>query len=124
MAKATTPLYVGTNALVAALDPTTGTELWRTKLPKASSGGGPVTILIKDQRLYVGCCGRAYCLDARTGEVLWQNGLPKMGYHTVLLAMQGAEGVPLQDAVLAADYRRRQEAAAAAAAGAAGAAGS
>jgi outer membrane protein assembly factor BamB len=117
MARAQKLLYVGTNAIVAALDPATGEELWRTKLPKAGMGGSPVTILIKEQRLYVGCYGRAYCLDARTGDVLWQNGLPKMGYHTVLLALEGAQGVSSQDLVVA-EARRQQEAAAAAAAGA------
>lgn len=117
MALPSTPLYVGTNRFVAALDPHTGAELWRTKLPKCSSD--LATILIKGDRLYVGCYGRAFCLDRRDGSVLWQNGLPGLGYCTVLLAMEGAEAGTSNDAAAGADRRRRQQAAAAA--GAAGA---
>ena len=79
------PLYVGTNGFVAALDPQTGEELWRTKLPRG--GASTVTLLIKQTQLYAGCHGRVFCLDKRTGAVLWQNGLPKMGFQPVLLAL-------------------------------------
>ena len=115
MARKVEPLYVGTNRFVAAIEPRTGEELWRTKL----SGGGlgsPVTILIKDKHLYVGHYGRVHCLDRRDGSVRWSNGLSKMGFHAVLLAMEGAQGSG--DAGLVVDdQRRRGQAAAGATAG-------
>ena len=115
MAARQTPLYVGTNRFVVALDPRTGAELWRTKLPKGGLGS-PVTIIIKGLHLYVGHYGRVYCLAKSDGTVLWENGLPKTGYHAVLLAMEGAQG---GTGALAAtvEQQRRQAAAAAAAAG-------
>ncbi len=116
MPRKKTPLYVGTNRIVAALDPDTGVELWRTKLPKGGSSGSPVSIVIKGQHLYVGCYGHVHCLDKRNGELLWHNGLAKMGYHVVLLAMEGAEGATSQGGAAAAERLRRQRQAAAAAA--------
>jgi outer membrane protein assembly factor BamB len=124
MAYTQTPLYVGTNRHVAALDPQTGEELWRTRLPKCSAIGEPVTMVIKDGRLYVGSYGQVWCLDQRDGTLLWRNGLPKLGYHAVLLAMEGAEAGTAQDAAaVVARRRQQQQAAAAGSAGAAGAAG-
>ena len=114
MARGPTPLYVGTNRHVLALDPRTGAELWRTKLPKGGIGS-PVTIVIKGQNLYVGHHGRVYGLDRRNGSILWQNDLPRTGYHAVLLAMEGAENTGGAGAVVD-EQRRRQQAAAAAAA--------
>ncbi|MFH1748470.1 MAG: PQQ-binding-like beta-propeller repeat protein [Planctomycetota bacterium] len=110
-------LYIGTNRHVAALDPRTGEELWRTRLPRGS--GHPVTMIMKGPYIYAGCYGHVYCLDKRTGEILWENGLPKMGFYTVLLALEGASACTSGDAACAdADMRRRQQAAAASSGGA------
>jgi len=117
MAQANTPLYIGTGRFVAALDAQSGEELWRTKLPH-SGNGGPVTLLIKGAHVFIGCHGRAYCLDKHTGGVLWQNGLPKMGFHAVLLALEGADAGSCGSAASAAVQRQREKAAAAAASGA------
>ena len=103
-------LYIGTNRYIAALDPRTGEEVWRTKLPH--SGPTIVTILIKDRNLFVGHAGRVYCLDKRSGEVQWENGLSRMGYHPVLLAMEGAQG-STSSGMSAAEAERRRRAAAA-----------
>ena len=116
MTRGMKPVYVGTNRFVMSLDPRTGTELWRTKLPKGGMGS-PVTMLIKGQHLYVGHYGHVFCLDKRNGTIVWQNGLSKTGYHAVLLAMEGAEGSS-GSAVAAADLQRRRQAAAGAGAGA------
>jgi outer membrane protein assembly factor BamB len=84
MARGMTPLYVGTNRHVAALDPQSGEELWRVKLPH---GGTPiVAILIGDKRLFIGHAGYVYALDRQAGAVLWENGLPGMGFRPVMLA--------------------------------------
>ena len=110
MTRGRQPLYVGTNGHVLALDPVRGEELWRTKLPKRSTGA-PTTIVIKGHHLFVGHYGRVFALDRRTGEVLWQNELSKTGYHAVLLAMEGATS-PGGDAVTVARQRRQAQQAA------------
>ena len=114
MTRGMKPVYAGTNRFVMALDPRTGEELWRTKLPKGGMGS-PVTMLIKGQHLYVGHYGHVFCLDKRNGSLVWQNGLPKTGFHAVLLVMEGAEGSG-GSAVAAVDLQKRQQAAAAGAA--------
>jgi glucose dehydrogenase len=91
MAGAMKNLYVGTNRWVAAINPRTGEEHWRTKLPKGRIGN-PVTMLVEGQHLYVGHYGHVFCLDKRTGSILWQNSLSRMGFHPVLLAMEGVAG--------------------------------
>lgn len=67
-----TPLYIGTNGHVVALDPWTGVELWRTKLPRCVGMGAIVSITVKHNLLFAGaraasgawtratggCCGR------------------------------------------------------------------
>ena len=111
MPKGPKVLYIGTNRFVTALNAKTGEESWRTKLPHA--GGAVVTILIKDRCLFVGHAGHAYCLDKRTGEILWENGLPKMGYHPVLLAMEGAQGSSSGEVAASWIEQRRRQAAAA-----------
>ncbi len=115
----TTPLFVGTNGYVAALDPDSGQELWRTKLPKCGGHGEPVAMVIKGSRLFAGANGKVWCLDKSDGSVCWMNGLPGTGYHTVLLALEDAAGGTGLDATLAAEHRRRQQRAAAASAAAA-----
>jgi outer membrane protein assembly factor BamB len=111
------PLCIGTNRWVAMLDPRTGTEQWRTRLPH---GGAIVSLLLKKSRLFVGHAGYVYCLDVRNGGILWENGLPRMGYHPVMPMMDGAIGSAT--AALAAGYlaERRKRAAAAGGAAAAG----
>ena len=111
MAKSQPPLFIGTSRFVAALDPATGAELWRTKLPHGT-GGTPVSLLIKGRQLFAGCYGRVYCLDKQTGAILWENGLPKMGFYAVLMALEGADAGSSPEALIAAEqYRQQQEAA-------------
>lgn len=119
MAKSKTLLYVGTHRYVAAIAPKTGEEVWRVKLPHA--GYSVPSILIKDDYLYVGHAGRVYCLNKQFGELLWENGLPRLGWQTVVMAMEGAEGTTSHVAAATAANRRRQAAAAGGAGGAAAA---
>jgi outer membrane protein assembly factor BamB len=88
MAKPDTLLYLGTNRSVVAIEPQTGAERWRTRLPH--SGGSTVTVLVGRTHLFVGHAGRAYCLDRRSGSIIWENGLPRMGFYPVLLARDAA----------------------------------
>jgi outer membrane protein assembly factor BamB len=89
MSRPPNPLYIGTNRHVAALDPRTGAELWRTKLPHG--GSAIVTLLIGKAYIFAGHAGHAYCLDQRLGSIIWENDLPKMGYNPMLLAMDPAQ---------------------------------
>jgi hypothetical protein len=107
------PLIIGTNRIVAAINPRNGEELWRTKLPRGA--GTPVTLLLKEPYVFAGCNGRVYCLDARTGDLVWENGLPRMGYYTVLMAMEGANAVSSPGAAIESERSRRQQQAAGAA---------
>jgi outer membrane protein assembly factor BamB len=86
MARRNSPLYLGTNRFVAAIDPQSGEERWRTRLPHG--GTGIVAVLVADAHLFVGHAGHAYCLDKRLGSILWENNLPRMGYRPVLLACE------------------------------------
>ena len=111
MARSKTLLYIGTHRYVAAIEPKTGEEVWRTKLPHA--GYAVPSILIKGDHLYVGHSGRVYCLNKQFGELLWENGLPRLGFQTVVMAMEGAEGTSAHVPAATAANRRRQAAAAA-----------
>lgn len=105
-------LYAGTNRHVIALDPRTGEEVWRTKLPHSSGFGGVVAMLIESDTLYAGGGGRVYALNRHTGEVQWHNGLPKTGYYPVLLAMEGAAGTDAAGAAAAALHQAQSDTAA------------
>lgn len=68
-------LYIGIGGHVAAIDPATGTELWRTKL-KANPY---VSLQQVGAKLYAGAGGELFCLDAATGSILWRNRLKGLG---------------------------------------------
>ena len=75
---------------MAAIDPQTGDELWRTSLSEglfSSTGTSDVTVLQHEGRVYAGCFGHLFCLDARTGEKLWHNPLNGWGHNDVTLAI-------------------------------------
>lgn len=103
-----TPLYIGTNGHVVALDPWTGNELWRTKLPRCGGMGQIVSITIKHHLLFAGASGRAWCLDKRDGRVLWQNNLPRLGYHDVMVAIEGAAATTGVQGPMAAAARQQE----------------
>lgn len=85
-------LYIGSNGHVAALDPTTGTEIWRTKLGGgmfSTTGSQDVCVLEHDGRVFAGSAGHLFCLDAASGTVLWHNELSGLGHNDVTLAIAG-----------------------------------
>ena len=77
-------LFAGMHGHVAALDKETGTEVWRTSLPK--SGYGVVSILHEEGRLLCGAGGHVFALDPESGEILWHNGMPNLGHDMIFLA--------------------------------------
>lgn len=89
-------LYMATNGFVAAVDPETGREVWRTKLQPPADGSifgsyvhGDVCILEHEGKVFAGCQGHLFCVDGQTGKQLWHNGLKGLGHDDVTLAMAG-----------------------------------
>ncbi len=93
---------IGIGGHVLALDPATGTEVWRTKL----KGSDFVTVSIVGGKIYAAAGGELFCLDLSTGQVLWNNRLKGLGTGLVSLA-SGSE------AAAAATIRKKQAARAA-----------
>jgi hypothetical protein len=89
-----------------AIDASTGTEIWRTKL----KGSSVVTVCVTANRLYGGGGGELFCLEPASGSIVWRNRLKGLGTGIVAFASS-------RDEVIAA--ARAAEEAAAAAAGAA-----
>jgi len=75
-------LVIGIGGHAMALDPTTGAEIWRTKL----KGNPFVTVAVSDGRVFAATSGEVFCLDIGTGEVLWHNALKGLGIGVVSFA--------------------------------------
>jgi outer membrane protein assembly factor BamB len=88
-----TPLVIGVGGHAVALDPDTGTELWRTTLKSASF----VTILVSGSRVFAGAGGELFCLDLASGSLLWRNKLKGLGLGVV--AFDGSGGLVAQAAL-------------------------
>jgi outer membrane protein assembly factor BamB len=85
-------LYLGCNGNVAAIDVSTGTELWRTKLKPgvlSATSHEDVAVLDHDGKVYAGCNGHLFCLDADSGEIVWHNPLSGIGHNDVTLSIGG-----------------------------------
>ena len=81
-------LFIGIGGQVVAIDPATGTEIWRRKLKSQTY----VTVAFDGHSLFAGCGGELYGLDPATGEIRWHNKLPRLG--TGLISFGGtAESV-------------------------------
>jgi len=105
-------IYIGIRGTVLALDPATGTELWRMPV----KGAQFVNVALVDDRLYAAAGGEMFALDPATGQILWNNTLKGLGMGLVTIAGTS------QASPASAELRRRH-AQAAGAAGAAAAAG-
>ena len=97
-------VYIGISGSVLALDPRTGTEIWRTVLKK----GHFISVVLVGNMLLATVAGEIYRLDPSDGTVLWKNPLKGLGHGFITVG----GGDPLQVAVL----KQQQDAAAAAAA--------
>lgn len=110
MPQASSLLYIGVKGSVLALDRTTGTVVWRTRL----KGSGFVNAVLDDGQLYATTQGQVFRLDPATGKVVWNNALPGMGLGLVTIATTAST----QAVFMREKQKRDEEAAAAAAAGA------
>jgi len=78
-------IIIGLGGHVAAIDPGSGAEIWRTKL----KGSSFVTILQTDDHVYAGAGGELFCLDASSGSILWRNPLKGLGLGVVAFSNSG-----------------------------------
>ncbi len=79
MASSPTSLIIGLGGHVVAIDFSTGTELWRTKL----KGRDFVTVFTDGGRVFAGAQGLLFCLDRATGHILWENKLKGLGLGVI-----------------------------------------
>lgn len=86
-----TPLIIGSNGFVAAIDIDSGRELWRTRLGGflSATSREDVAVLVNGQNVFAGSAGHLFCISTETGAVLWHNQLPGMGNNDVSLALDG-----------------------------------
>ena len=85
-------LYIGSNGIVAAIDPKNGSELWRTKLSGGVFGStrySDVNVLEDGGVVFAGCNGHLFGLDAASGKQLWSNGLSGLGHNDITLSIAG-----------------------------------
>lgn len=68
-------IYIGIQGTVLALDPSTGTVLWRTDL----KGTAFVNVTQVDGMVVGATKGEIFALDPATGQVLWNNKLKGLG---------------------------------------------
>ena len=85
MARIKDRLFIGVGGHVVAIDPGSGTEVWRTKLKSASF----VTVSLSSDRILAGAGGELFCLDPSSGTVLWHNKLKGLGLGIVAFAESG-----------------------------------
>jgi len=79
MRKSTNQMFIGVGGHVVAIDPSTGSEIWRTKLKSSAF----VTLTLSPHRILAGAGGELFCLDPSSGAVLWHNKLKGLGYGVV-----------------------------------------
>ncbi|MBC8087735.1 MAG: PQQ-binding-like beta-propeller repeat protein [Phycisphaerae bacterium] len=108
MARSRNPdvMYIGVGSHVVAIQMSTGEELWRTKVKRATY----MTLSRDGDRIFAGASGELFCIDRNSGEILWHNKLKGLGLG--LVAFSGTSETAMMAAAAAA-------AAAGAAAGAA-----
>jgi outer membrane protein assembly factor BamB len=107
-------VYAGIRGSVVALDKTSGTRVWETKL----KGGGFVTLLVEEGRVFAGTQGEIFCLDAAMGNILWQDGLK--GYGLGLMSIATKNGSSDMAALAAQFVAEQQDSSAGSTAAAAG----
>ena len=104
-------LFVGIHNSVVAMDPSDGSELWRSKL-----GGGFVSVMWDGTQLFASAKGQVFCLDPRDGAILWNSPLKGLGMGLVTMTSSRVSGANSQSTMAEVQHR-----AAAASAGAAAA---
>jgi outer membrane protein assembly factor BamB len=86
------PLFIGSNGYVCAIDPSSGTEIWRTKLQEGmlkATAYQDVSVVVREGVIYAGSQGHLFALDAGSGRVLWHNPLKGLGFNDISIAFEG-----------------------------------
>jgi outer membrane protein assembly factor BamB len=99
-------IYIGIGGHAVAIDASTGTEIWRTRL----KGRDIVTVYTAGDRLLAGAGGELFGLDPVGGSILWHNTLKGLGLG--LIAFDSGASIAAARHVV---QRRRTAAAAGAA---------
>ena len=92
-------LYIGIGSHVAAIQASTGQEIWRTKLKWGSSY---TTVSVRPEGIFAGASGHLFCLDPATGAIRWQNKLEGLGVG--LIAFSDSEFTAQASAAAAAAH--------------------
>lgn len=78
-------LYAATKRHVIALDPFSGDEIWKTKLPKFT--GSFVSLMNTPHTLFAARSnGIIHALDKWTGEILWEKTIRELRNQPISLA--------------------------------------
>ena len=101
-------VFLGIKGSAIALDETTGTQVWATRL----IGSDFVNLILGQNKLYATTKGEVFCLDPGTGEILWKNPLKGLGQGLVCIAAPVSQPNP----TAAIKQKKNQEDAATAAA--------
>jgi outer membrane protein assembly factor BamB len=99
-------VLIGIKGCVVALGKSNGEEVWRAKL----GGSDFVNVVAQGDYIYATTRGEAFCLSSASGEIRWHN--PMKGFGLGLATI----GFPPDQNTIAAEKRRRDQAAATAAA--------
>lgn len=97
-------LFIGVSGKVLALDASSGTEIWRTKL----KGSGTVLLYRDESQLYATVSGELFCLDPDGGSVRWHNKLKGLGLGIVSMAATAADAERSMPYVPIAEQLRQQ----------------
>ena len=103
-------VIAGIRGTVLALDKSSGSEVWRTKL----GGSHFVNVVVDGDAIFAATRGRVYCLSYASGSLRWENELKGLGFGLVTLGGAGGQYAALAEKV----FQEQRAAAAAAAAGA------
>lgn len=95
-------LFIGSNGHVCAIDPSSGNEIWRTRLQEGiltATQSGDVSVLVRGDVVFAGCQGHLFALAAATGEHLWHNELKGLRFNDISLSFEGHSVQYLQKTV-------------------------
>ena len=92
-------IFTGIRGHVIALDRSTGSEVWRTKLTRTDF----VNLVSDGTYIFAATSGEVYCLDPGTGSILWSNPMRRLGFGLVSLLAGSDSG---NSAALAESNRR------------------
>lgn len=92
-------IFIGIRGTVLALETSSGTEVWRTKL----SGSHFVNVAVDGEAIYASTNGELFCLSAASGTIRWKNQLKGLGMGLVTIGLPGQNTAAAMNAQMQAD---------------------